>query len=225
MRKMGIVLATGEAGMRRFTDVLGEELGETAAQVERSSVDAALTNALAGEGDREGLVALLAPAVESLERRGCELVAIVGTDAHLVLRELRGTTSVRLLSVVEASWRRIVAARYVRVLLLGTSTTMREKFFKSPIAASHVPVFTPNDEDKEWVDAVIGRVSGGEEPSADDLARFDELVGEAVEHGAQAIVMAAPELLALTRGRELALPVADALGAQAQALVDEARAR
>ena len=70
MRKMGIVLATGEAGMHHFTDVLGEELGETAAQVERSSVDAALTNALAGEGDREGLVALLDETAQAPCRAG-----------------------------------------------------------------------------------------------------------------------------------------------------------
>lgn len=174
--------------------------------------------ALLESGDYDCLVQACAAALEELAEAGCDVAALCGADAHAVAIKLDKCSSIPLVSMPRAARSAAVALDSKRPILLGTPSTMREVFFKGWLVGAGMQVLTPAAEDAAWLGrAITGELRDGIVLEA-SLARFKAFMEDGCEHGADAIIVAAPELLLWTGRLELPAPVLDARALHVRAL-------
>ena len=175
---------------------------------------------MADGGDLEGLAEYFAAGIERLYAAGCEVAALGCNMGHIVFGELERRSPIPLVSIVDATRDEAVRCGFKRVMLLGTVPTMREAYFKAPLAKAGMLVLTPGGEDRAWLGRVIAEELELGIVRDETVDRFARLVADGAEHGVDAVILGCTELPMLAGQVDLGLPVLDTLQLHVNAIVD-----
>ena len=175
---------------------------------------------MADGGDLEGLAEYFAAGIERLHAAGCEVAALGCNMGHIVFGELERRSPIPLVSIVDATRDEAVRCGFKRVMLLGTVPTMREAYFKAPLAKAGMLVLTPGGEDRAWLGRVIAEELELGTVRDETVDRFARLVADGAEHGVDAVILGCTELPMLAGQVDLGLPVLDTLQLHVNAIVD-----
>ena len=188
------------------------------------TVDGQCVHGLAQALDAQGLADHLLPAIDRLQGRGANLVALTSVTAHLAHHLLRQRTELPVIDVSDAVLKATISRRDRAVFLLGSNPTMRQRFLKTPIVLSHIAVITPSSAEKDWLGDVIRYELKGGDVTPETIRAFEDMVEKGRDEGAQSVVLASSDLCLLAQGRKLALPIVSSVDAHARviaaALVD-----
>lgn len=188
------------------------------------TVDGQCVHGLAQALDAKGLADHLLPAIDRLQGRGANLVALTSVTAHLAHHLLRQRAELPVIDVSDAVLKATVSRRDRAVFLLGSGPTMRQRFLKTPIVLSHIAVITPSSAEKDWLGDVIQYELKGGDVTPETIRAFEDMVERGRDEGAQSVVLASSDLCLLAQGRKLALPIVSSMDAHARviaaALVD-----
>jgi len=101
--------------------------------------------------DWDGLINMLADAVQSLYKAGADLAFIASNTPHMVFEQVRKTSPIPLVSIVEAA--RIEAEKLglKKVGLLGTLFTMQASYYQAEINNSGIAVVVPNNGEQQYI--------------------------------------------------------------------------
>lgn len=108
----------------------------------------------------------------------------------------------------------LVARGVRRAIVVGIPSAMEEPYLKVPLVHAGIMVLTPPAPQRAWLAQLIDALAAGAAP-AEAAEAFRTLVEDGAEHGVDCLVVASAELMALSRGCELSIPVVDALRAGA----------
>lgn len=188
------------------------------------TVDGQCVHGLAQALDAKGLADHLLPAIDRLQGRGANLVALTSVTAHLAHHLLRQRTELPIIDVSDAVLKATIPRHDRAVFLLGSGPTMRQRFLKTPIVLSHIAVITPSSAEKDWLGDVIRCELKGGDVTPETIRAFEDMVERGRDEGAQSVVLASSDLCLLAQGRKLALPIVSSMDAHARviaaALVD-----
>lgn len=188
------------------------------------AVDGQCVHGLAQALDAQGLADHLLPAIDRLQGRGANLVALTSVTAHLAHHLLRQRTELPVIDVSDAVLKATISRCDRAVFLLGSGPTMRQRFLKTPIVLSHIAVITPSSAEKDWLGDVIRYELKGGDVTPETIRAFEDMVERGRDEGAQSVVLASSDLCLLAQGRKLALPIVSSMDAHARviaaALVD-----
>lgn len=188
------------------------------------TVDGQCVHGLAQALDAKGLADHLLPAIDRLQGRGANLVALTSVTAHLAHHLLRQRTELPVIDVSDAVLKATISRRDRAIFLLGSGPTMRQRFLKTPIVLSHIAVITPSSAEKDWLGDVIQYELKGGDVTPETIRAFEDMVERGRDEGAQSVVLASSDLCLLAQGRKLALPIVSSMDAHARviaaALVD-----
>lgn len=188
------------------------------------AVDGQCVHGLAQALDAKGLADHLLPAIDRLQGRGANLVALTSVTAHLAHHLLRQRAELPIIDVSDAVLKATVSRRDRAIFLLGSGPTMRQRFLKTPIVLSHIAVITPSSAEKDWLGDVIQYELKGGDVTPETIRAFEDMVERGRDEGAQSVVLASSDLCLLAQGRKLALPIVSSMDAHARviaaALVD-----
>lgn len=188
------------------------------------TVDGQCVHGLAQALDAKGLADHLLPAIDRLQGRGANLVALTSVTAHLAHHLLRQRAELPIIDVSDAVLKATVSRRDRAIFLLGSNPTMRQRFLKTPIVLSHIAVITPSSAEKDWLEDVIRYELKGGDVTPETIRAFEDMVERGRDEGAQSVVLASSDLCLLAQGRKLALPIVSSVDAHARviaaALVD-----
>ena len=106
-----------------------------------------------GEWARAG--DMLAGNARRLVQAGAEVVALTANTMHIVADQIQAAIDVPLLRVTDAVTQRLQEANVKRVLLLGTSYTMEQPFYREALAKAGFLVSTPEAEARKEMQRVI----------------------------------------------------------------------
>ena len=176
--------------------------------------------ALADAGRLDDLADYLAAGIDRLVAAGCEVAALGCNTGHVVFHELQRRSSIPLVSIVEATRDELLVRGFRRPMLLGTVPTMRDAYFKAPLAKAGLQVLTPGGEARDWLGHVIADELELGIVRDQSVERFARMVADGAEHGADAIILGCTELPMLARRVDLGLPVVDTLQVHVRSLVD-----
>ena len=175
---------------------------------------------MADGGDLEGLAEYFAAGIERLYAAGCEVAALGCNMGHIVFGELERRSPIPLVSIVDATRDEAVRCGFKRVMLLGTVPTMREAYFKAPLAKAGMLVLTPGGEDRAWLGRGIAEELELGIVRDETVDHFARLVADGAEHGVDAVILGCTELPMLAGQVDLGLPVLDTLQLHVNAIVD-----
>lgn len=174
-------------------------------------------------GAEPEILALFGDSIRRLQRAGADLALVAAVTPHKFLEPLRRSAPIPLVDLVEATQREISRARYARVGLLGTRTTLTEPFFKGGLERAGVAVTVPAADEIAYLDQLIfGELASGP-PTEAMRRRIGEIVeGMSAATKLDAIVVACTDLMDLM---DTALPLVDPVECHVQLAVASATSR
>jgi aspartate racemase len=182
------------------------------------SVDFAEVEQLQREGRWEQLGAMLAVEARGLRAAGAGLVVLCANTLHRVADAIAVDLGVPLLHIADVAADAVRAARLHTVGLLGTADTIEPGFYVDRLRDRHgLEVLTPGETDRRIVhDVIFTELCQGK---LRDRSRrqYRRIMGELVERGAQAIILACTEIGLLVTADDASVPVFDTAALHAEA--------
>jgi aspartate racemase len=166
--------------------------------------------------------AVLAGMAQGLERQGAEMLAIACNSAHAWADDIRGSTRIPLVSMIDATVATIARDHpgVRRVGLLAADACLEADLYQTPLREAGLDVLVPADQPALM--ALIYGVKAGETgPAA--RAGMAAVAGDLVARGAALIVAACTEVPLLLSPADCAVPLVDSTDALVRALIAEAR--
>jgi len=98
-----------------------------------------------------GLTTYLVGEIEKLAQAGADFGLFASNTPHIVFDEVQQQTSIRLLSIVEATCESARRMGLKRVGLLGTRFTMQGRFYAEVFSRQGINIVVPNPEEQEYI--------------------------------------------------------------------------
>jgi aspartate racemase len=172
-------------------------------------------------GDWKSLTQLMIEAAQRVKNAGADFLVICTNTMHKMADEVQSTVQIPLLHIVDVVAEAIKANGQNRVGLLGTKFTMEQEFYKGRLKDIHgINVLIPVDEERQAVhDILYNELCLGEilEPSRE---RFQSIIQNLVERGAQGIVLGCTEIPLIVHQDDYDIPLYDTTSLHAKAAVD-----
>lgn len=171
----------------------------------------------------------LRESLKFLEKAGAELAAIPCLTAHYYLDELKGTTRLQLVNLVEetGSYLKKLRPPVKKAGLLATEGTIATGLFRQPFQKKNIEVLNPSvSSQKKIMEAVYGEkgIKAGFK-GARPKRLLREAATDLIKAGAQAIIAGCTEVPLVLKPEELSVPLIDPLVIGAKAVIKKAGGR
>ncbi len=101
--------------------------------------------------DWASLTKWLLEKINAIHKTGAGFAAIASNTPHIVFQQLQEMSPIPLVSIVDETVRMALKQNIRKVGLLGTKLTMTSDFFKEPFENNGIQVFTPNNEEINYI--------------------------------------------------------------------------
>jgi len=93
--------------------------------------------------------------LRSLERAGAEVVGIAANTPHKVFEPLALEANAKLVSIIDALAEHAQKRNLKKLLLLGTKTTMSERFYRERLKKYEISTVVPEESEQQEIDRII----------------------------------------------------------------------
>ena len=101
--------------------------------------------------DLESFANALVFEIERLTRAGAHFAALCSNTPHIVFDELQRRSSLRLISIVDATCERVKQFGLKKVGLFGTRFTMQGRFYPDVFTRAGIELITPNEAEQDYI--------------------------------------------------------------------------
>lgn len=207
---------------RIINEVVREKLGGLhSADSLMYSFDFAEIEHLQAVGDWEEATRRMITAAQNLERGGAECIIICTNTMHKMAEDVQASVEIPLIHIADPTGEAIKKQGLKRILLLGTIYTMEQDFYKGRLIDHHqLDVVTPSEAKRKEINRIIydELVVGDIRPQA--KAYYLDVINEAVEAGAEGVILGCTEIGLLIKPQDSPIPVFDTTILHAHAAVD-----
>jgi amino-acid racemase len=161
---------------------------------------------------------LLADAALTLERAGADFLLLCTNTMHRVVPDIEARLRIPLLHIADPTAKAIRTSGFSTVGLLGTRFTMEQAFYRGRLERDFgLSVRVPEATSRELVHEVIYSELCHGIISESSRKRFQRVVSELVDMGAEAVVLGCTEIGLLLRPADAPIPLFDTTGLHAEA--------
>lgn len=177
------------------------------------------------KGDWESLTARMTDAARRLEAGGAEMLLICTNTMHRMAPAVQAGVGIPLLHIADPTAKRIKAAGFSKVGLLGTAFTMEHDFYKGRLSENHgLTVIVPDDQDRATVHKIIYEELVAGKVTLESRDAFRAVIVRLVESGAEAVILGCTEIMLLVRPEDSPVPIFDTTQIHAEAAIAAALA-
>ena len=146
----------------------------------------------------------LATEIRKLENAGADMAVMASNTPHIVFNQVRELSPLPLLSIVDATCRKVKDTGLDKVALFGTAFTMQGGFYDDVLAKSGIEVITPEPEDQNFIhNKYMGELVRGvilEETRSGLIQIIDKMK---VKHGIQGLILGGTEFPLILKAGDL----------------------
>lgn len=106
-------------------------------------------------GNKRKYIEYLMSGIETLEKAGVSFIIMAANSPHAVYKDLKKLSSVKILSIVEATATQAKKQKLKKLLLLGIKFTMQSTFYQEYCKELDMEVITPSNEGQDIIDKII----------------------------------------------------------------------
>lgn len=156
MKTVGIIGGIGpESTIEYYRKIVSSYLEREATrnypQIIINSIDMTKMLDLIGNGEFEEVSRYLAAEVKKLEFAGAEFGVLASNTPHIVFNKVQELSQLPLISIVEATCKKILDNGLEKVALFGTKFTMQGGFYGEVLSRSGIEVITPDEVDQRFI--------------------------------------------------------------------------
>lgn len=168
------------------------------------------------------VAAIVTNAVGDLEKSGAEVAVIAANTPHNAFDAIERGSSIKILSIMEATAGAVKKARLKKVGLLGTKATMEYGFFQKTFEDYGIEASIPAETDRDYVDRTIWEKLSHGAIEEKDRVRHSAIIAELVNQGAEGIILGCTELPLLIESTDAGVPLFNTTRIHALAVLDYA---
>ena len=105
--------------------------------------------------DFDALTELLLNAIKNVSSGGADFAVLAANTPHIVFERLKKKSPIKLISIVEATYKKVEEDKVKTVGLLGTSFTMDSHFFKKPFIDNGIKIVVPQEKIRDFINDKI----------------------------------------------------------------------
>ncbi|CAD7288096.1 aspartate/glutamate racemase family protein [Campylobacter suis] len=168
MRKIGLIAGMSyESSVSYYIGInklINERLGGlNSAEILLSSLNFEPIEKAQRQNEWQKAGEILAGHAKILELGGADFILICTNTMHKVYDMVQNSVKIPILHIATATLTTLQNAKVKSVLLLGTSYTMRENFYKEVLVNGGVNVVVPNENDMKFInDTIFNELCKGE---------------------------------------------------------------
>ncbi|MFW9994356.1 MAG: amino acid racemase [Candidatus Odinarchaeota archaeon] len=106
-------------------------------------------------GDKDGYIRYIMQGINSLERAGADFIVMAANSPHAVFGEVEKQSTVPVLSIAEATAKKVKEEGMKRLLLLGIKFTMQASFYKDVCSKYQIEVVVPSGKEQDRINEII----------------------------------------------------------------------
>lgn len=178
----------------------------------------------AQEGAWGKIASMISNRFEILRRGGAELGAIASNTPHKVFDQVQHSTSLPLLSIVEATRDHAVQLGVKRLCLLGTKYTMESGFYQEAFREAGLGVIVPNPEEIAYIqEKLFSEIEFGVIKD-DTKDRFVSIIHRiAADQNIEAVILGCTELPLLLKPEDISPHYIDTTAIHIAKIVERCR--
>ena len=161
----------------------------------------------------------LVDAAQRLEKGGADFIVIPCNSVHVLIKEVRKSVHVPVLSIVEETVNYLTANKIPDVGLLATSVTIRQKLYEKTLRENGIQIHVPDDTDQEQMGTIINNLVHSRQ-DAQDKEKLFAITQKLTESGITTILLACTDLQLISPVMEKAT-IIDTMEILVQATVRE----
>jgi aspartate racemase len=193
------------------------------AKIILNSVDFAPIEKLQHQGDWHTLASQLSEAALAIEAAGADFLLICTNTMHKVAPEIERKINIPLLHIADATAETLLAAKVLKVGLLGTAFTMEEDFYKGRLTDKFdIEVLTPCKTDRKIVHDVIYQELCLGEVKESSKQQYLRIINDLFEQGAEGIILGCTEIGMLVKQQDTRIKIFDTTEIHAAKAVQQA---
>ena len=228
MKTIGLIGGLSWESTAEYYRIINEEIkkrlgGFHSAKLVLHSVDFAEIEVLQRGGRWADAAQALLAAGRSVESGGADFALICANTMHKVYDEVQSGLSIPLIHIVDVTARKIRAAGFETVGLLGTRYTMEDTFFRDRLARKHgITSLVPEREARDALHKILyDELCLGElRPESKQAIRA--MIAGLGAGGAKGVILGCTELPLIVKAGDSDLPLFDTTAIHALAAVEEA---
>lgn len=188
-----------------------------------NSVNLTKLIALVTTNQLEKLTDELVSEVEKLAKAGAGFAAFASNTPHIVFDAVQSRSRIPLLSIVEATCKKVQQLGFTRVGLFGTRFTMQGRFYPEVFSLRGIDLIMPNEEDQAYIHEKYMSELLNNIFLPETRDRMIEIANNLKEqHAIEGLILGGTELPLLLRDAELArMTLLDTTRIHVDAIVSE----
>ena len=156
MKTVGIIGGIGpQSTIEYYRKIVSSYLEREATrhypQIIINSIDMTKMLDLISNDEFEEVSRYLVSEVKKLESAGAEFGVLASNTPHIVFDKVRELSQLPLISIVEATCKKILDIGLEKVALFGTKFTMQGGFYSEVLSRSGIEVITPDEVDQHFI--------------------------------------------------------------------------
>lgn len=187
-----------------------------------NSLDVDKGLAMLDAGRLDQLADYIASGFEALAHAGAEFGCIAANTPHLVFGDVQRRVRMPLVSIVEATAKKVQTRGFKKVGLFGTGFTMRASFYPDEFRRIGVALLTPSEIERRYIhQKYIGELLQNHflPETRSGLLRIAQRMR--MEDGVEAVILAGTELPLLLRESGTSIEFLDTSVIHVEAIVDQ----
>jgi aspartate racemase len=222
----GMSWESSAAYYRIINETVKERLGGLhSARCIMYSAEFAEIEALQHQGAWGRLTSLMIDYARRIEGAGADCIVICTNTMHKMADEVQESIAIPILHIADAAGKEAIAKGLRTVVLLGTSFTMEEDFYKKRLREAYtLEVLIPAAGERELIDRVIYKelcLGILNDSSRED---FKKIIKKLTALGAEGVILGCTEIPLLLAQEDVEIPILDTTSLHARAAVEFALA-
>jgi aspartate racemase len=232
MKTIGIIGGVGWVSSivyyRLMNEMVGKKLGGLhSAKILMYSIEFgefSKQERLANKGDWKPLEKTMVDAAKRLERGGADFIVIASNTMNSTADLIEANVKIPVLRIYDASGKKIKQSGLKTVILLGTSYTMEQPFYRDTLEKKYgLKVVIPNQAERDYINKVIFDELCAGKFYPQSRKRYVQIINRLVkEEGAQGVVLGCTEIPLLISQKDVSVPVFDTMELHCEAAVNYA---
>lgn len=162
----------------------------------------------------------LSQKAKELEKGGANCILLCTNTMHKVANQIESNISIPFIHIADATANEILKSNINTVLLLGTSFTMNQDFYKSRLQKKGIQVIIPNTNDQKTVHDIIYQELCLGVIKETSKEKYIDVVKKGISMGAQGIILGCTEITMLIGNTKFPIPTFDTTHIHAMSAVN-----
>ena len=156
-----------------------------------------------------------------LKKGEADFVTIPCNTVHIFFRELEQKVDIKFLSIIKETTEYLVEKKVKKILLLATSTTIKNKLYSKALEEAGIEVYIPDEDDQLKIDNTIVNLVNRKETINDKKVLY-EIIHKFKAKGITNLLLACTDLQAIVKQENYQMKVYDTMKILVSATVKQA---